>query len=89
MKNYHVYVLYSSKLDRYYIGYTSDVISERIRRHNSAHKGYTGKANDWQLKYVETYEDKSAALKRERELKSWKSKKKLEQLIGSGSDPPD
>ncbi|MFD1629508.1 GIY-YIG nuclease family protein [Pseudopedobacter beijingensis] len=77
-----VYVLYSLTATRYYIGVTSDVAG-RLRRHNSSHKGFTGKASDWQLVYTEIYEEKSEAMKRERELKSWKSRSCLEALISS------
>ncbi len=42
-----VYILHSKVKDRYYIGYTGDIIEERIRRHNSDHKGFTGHCGDW------------------------------------------
>jgi putative endonuclease len=71
---FQVYILYSISLDRYYIGYTADDISERIRKHNSNHKGFTGKVNDWQLKYTEQFEGKELAMKREKEIKSKKSR---------------
>ncbi|MFD1629509.1 GIY-YIG nuclease family protein [Pseudopedobacter beijingensis] len=77
-----VYVLYSLTANRYYIGVTSDVAG-RLRRHKSNHKGFTGKSSDWQLVYTEIYEEKSEAMKRERELKSWKSRSRLEALISS------
>ncbi|HNQ67231.1 MAG TPA: GIY-YIG nuclease family protein [Bacteroidales bacterium] len=46
-QDFKVYILYSKKLDRYYIGYTGDFLEERLRRHNCEHKGFTGSANDW------------------------------------------
>ncbi len=76
-----VYILYSTKRDRYYIGYTGDDLAERIRKHNSNHKGFTGGAGDWALKYTETYDDKSEAQKRELLIKSWKSRKRIELLV--------
>ena len=75
-----VYILFSEELDRYYIGVTSN-LEERIRKHNSKHKGFTGKANDWRLVYKENYETKTAALARERQIKSWKSREMIERLI--------
>ena len=78
---YLVYILYSSKLDKYYIGYTSNAVEERIRRHNSNHKGFTGGIGDWMLKYSEVYSTKQEALSREKEIKSKKSRKYIEQLI--------
>jgi putative endonuclease len=58
-------------------------IDERVRRHNSNHKGYTGKANDWKCVYVEIFNTKEEAYAREREIKAWKSRKKNEHLINS------
>ena len=40
-----------------------------MSRHNSNHKGFTGKTDDWQLCYHETFETKKEAMSRERELK--------------------
>ena len=88
---YCVYILYSSTLDRYYVGYTGDALAERIRRHCSNHKGFTGKSPDWELKYHEVFMDKARAMAREKEIKGWKSRKMIERLIerSTGSDHPD
>jgi putative endonuclease len=79
--NYTVYILYSYSLDKFYVGYTGDLIEERLRRHNSNHKGFTGGKADWVVRYTEMYNDKSFALKREKEIKSKKSRKYIESLI--------
>ncbi|MGB0881233.1 MAG: GIY-YIG nuclease family protein [Polaribacter sp.] len=50
METYFVYIVFSKKLDRYYIGFTSEIKSG-IEKHNQKQKGYTGKANDWILVY--------------------------------------
>ena len=89
MEAYYLYIIFSEALNKYYIGHTAN-IQERIRKHNTNHKGFTGKANDWKLAYSEEYMDKSQAYKRERQLKSWKNKSRIEQLISSvGSEHPD
>ena len=59
------------------------MLSERIRKHNSNHKGFTGNTSDWKLMYSEFFSSKQEAYKREREIKRWKSKRKIEKLIGS------
>ena len=79
---FHVYILFSTIRDRYYVGHTGDELTERLRKHNSKHKGFTGKIGDWKIIYTEIYPTKEAAYKREREIKSWKSRKKIETLIG-------
>ncbi len=52
---YYFYILYSEQLDKYYIGHTAE-LEERSRRHNSNHKGWTGKVNDWEIDYSEEFE---------------------------------
>ena len=74
---YTLYILYSKLLDRFYVGYSGDDLMERIRKHNSNHRGFTGKVNDWELKYMEKFSDKTDVMKREREIKNWKSRKMI------------
>ncbi|MCH6235892.1 GIY-YIG nuclease family protein [Cognataquiflexum rubidum] len=78
------YILYSKNLDKYYVGHTCDVMDERLRKHNSNHKGFTGNSPDWILMYMEEYSDKESAYRRERQVKSWKSRKKILELIDRG-----
>ena len=75
------YILYSASKDRYYIGHTGDEMEERLRRHNSDHKGFTGKTGDWQIVYTELYTAKEEAYARERIVKKWKSRIMIEALI--------
>jgi putative endonuclease len=84
---FKVYILYSLFKDRYYIGHTGEELTERIRKHNSNHKGFTGGVGDWIIVYTEIYDSKADAYKRELEIKKWKSRKRIEKLIGS--DHPD
>jgi putative endonuclease len=56
-------------------------MEERLRKHNSNHKGFTGKALDWAVVYMELFFSKKSASLREREVKNWKSRTKIEQLI--------
>ncbi|SHH53281.1 GIY-YIG nuclease family protein [Winogradskyella jejuensis] len=78
---FKVYIIYSNKIDKFYVGYSGDILEERIRKHNTNHKGFTGKANDWELKYFEEYSEKSEAIKRELSIKNKKSRKHIERLI--------
>jgi putative endonuclease len=76
-----VYILYSEKLDKYYIGSTEGSIEERFKKHLSGHKGFTAKVKDWKVIYSEILPDKHQALTREKHIKSWKSRKMFEKLI--------
>ncbi|WP_115124456.1 GIY-YIG nuclease family protein [Marinirhabdus gelatinilytica] len=79
--HYFTHILYSKKLNKYYVGYTQQ-LSKRLDNHNWKHKGFTGRANDWVLVYKEQFAKKSEALSRERQIKRWKSRKMIEKLIG-------
>ena len=79
---FYLYIIYSSKLDRYYVGHTSD-IEVRLVQHNSGISSYTSKANDWKLVYQEQYQNREEAHKRELTIKNKKSRKYIEWLIGS------
>ena len=86
---YSVYILYSLALDRYYVGMTSN-IQQRLKKHNANSKGFTKKANDWTVKYIEKYNNKNDAEQRERKIKSWKSRKMIDKLISeAGSEHSD
>ena len=76
------YILKSVSIDKYYIGHTCSDMLERLRKHNTNHKGFTGKASDWEVVYTENFEDKSTAYAREREVKLWKSRKRMERVFG-------
>jgi putative endonuclease len=76
------YILYSKQADKYYIGFTGDDINERLRKHNTNHKGFTGKFDDWVVVYSEIFLEKGLAMNREKEIKNWKSRKMIEKLIG-------
>jgi putative endonuclease len=45
------------------------------------HKGFTGKAKDWEIVYSEMYESKSEAQKREIAIKKKKSRTYIEMLL--------
>jgi len=75
-----VYILYSVSLDLYYIGSSANP-EKRLRKHLANHRGFTSKTKDWMICHSESFLEKTEALKRERQLKSWKSRKKIQQLI--------
>ncbi|MEJ2048598.1 MAG: GIY-YIG nuclease family protein [Calditrichota bacterium] len=77
---WYIYLIYSEKLDRYYVGYT-DNLSWRLERHNLGWGRFTKGGIPWDLVCFEKYHTKQEALKREREIKSKKSRKYIENLI--------
>jgi putative endonuclease len=75
-----VYIIYSHIKDKYYIGFSSN-LAERIIIHNQKSKGFTGNVNDWKIVFTQEFETKTEALAREKQIKSWKSKEKITQLL--------
>jgi len=77
---FYLYILYSKKLDKYYVGATQN-IQKRLVRHLSNHRGFTARAKDWVVVYQETFQSKESAYAREKQIKSWKSRKMILRLI--------
>ncbi|GAB6283792.1 MAG: hypothetical protein STSR0008_26260 [Ignavibacterium sp.] len=86
MNKWFTYILYSLKIDKFYVGSTND-IHWRLERHNLGWGKFTKKGIPWQLMYYEEFESKSDALKRENEIKNKKSRKFIEKLIHAGGRP--
>jgi len=52
---FYTYILYSLSINRYYVGYTSVNVEERLKKHLSDHKGFTSKAKEWAIVYSESF----------------------------------
>ncbi len=75
------YVLHSETHDKIYIGFTSN-LEQRLLSHNQlATKGWTIKFRPWNLIYKEEFATKSAAMKREQQLKSSRGRAFIRTLI--------
>jgi len=77
---FYIYIIYSKKADRYYVGQTDD-IANRLLAHQSGISKYTSIADDWILMYSELFETRNEAIIRENEIKKKKSRKYVEWLI--------
>ena len=65
---YKVYILYSEKINKYYVGSTSD-LNERLIRHNKRRSIYTKKGIPWELiKYFDCI-SRSEAVQLENKIK--------------------
>jgi putative endonuclease len=88
-----VYILHSSKIEKFYIGSTDGSVEDRLKKHLTNHSGFPGKVKDWEIVYQEEFAEYDQAKRRELELKSWKSKIRIQILIdqfssSSGSEHP-
>ncbi|WP_205510837.1 GIY-YIG nuclease family protein [Longitalea arenae] len=78
---YIVYVLYSARFDKIYVGYTNN-LENRFKSHNElGTKGWTIKFRPWSIIYTESFSDKPSAMKREQELKSAAGRGFIRELI--------
>jgi len=78
MNQYYVYILSSDRNGTLYIGVTSD-LTKRVYEHRfKTIAGFTRKYNAHQLVYYEIADDINSAIAREKLLKSWNRKWKLD-----------
>jgi len=81
--SYFIYILYSSKGDKYYIGYSPNPV-KRLSEHNSYENKtkFTAKYQPWEMKaYFKVSTTRGEAIKVERFIKKQKSRRFLELLI--------
>ena len=77
---YYVYILQSLKDEKYYIGSTSNVAA-RLVYHNSGLQRSTKNRAPFKLVLFEVYNSKDEALKREKQIKSWKGGEAFRKLV--------
>ena len=78
MNNYYVYILASKRNGTLYVGFTSD-LPQRVYAHkNDLVGGFTKKHGVHTLVYFEVWDDRDGALQREKQIKEWKRRWKIE-----------
>ena len=75
-----VYILYSVKLKKYYVGACTD-LDRRLYEHNLVHSKFTSTGVPWILRYQESFVTLQEAKKRELLIKKMKSRKYIEGLF--------
>lgn len=79
---FYIYILISESSNKYYVGCT-DNMNRRFMEHNNGLSKYTKHDRPWRRVYQETYGTLSQARKREKQIKSWKSRSAIEKLINA------
>jgi predicted GIY-YIG superfamily endonuclease len=82
-----VYILHNP-LGRFYVGHTDD-LPTRIANHNRTDKiagKFTRKQGPWTLVWSEEHPDRPRAVRREREIKAWKSAHLIRRRLLSSTD---
>jgi putative endonuclease len=77
---FFVYVLRSETTGRHYVGFCRDVV-QRVGQHNAGLTKSTKNRGLWILVHQEGYPTRSAAMRRERFLKSGQGREDLRRLI--------
>ena len=75
-----VYILKSESTQRFYIGCT-DRMAARLAEHQRGQTVSTRGRGPWILVHQEEFDTLTQARRRERELKSWKSHRSIQELI--------
>ncbi|HRN25422.1 MAG TPA: GIY-YIG nuclease family protein [Ignavibacteriaceae bacterium] len=78
--NYYLYILRSLNFERYYVG-ISENVERRLKFHNTIEKGFTSRYRPWEVVFKQEFSGKEAAMKAEKKVKGWKSRKMIEKLI--------
>jgi len=77
---HYVYILKSLNDHKFYIGETTDV-KARLNYHNSGSQRSTKGRTPFELVLFEEFENRTEALKREKQIKSWKGGNSFKKLI--------
>lgn len=75
--NFSVYILYSKKLDRFYVGFTSN-LENRIKQHNKGESSYTSQGIPWIILWATSKEVREEAEHLERKLKNLSRVRKID-----------
>ena len=74
--HYYVYILYSSKLNRFYVGFTKNVDS-RLSEHNHGDSSYTSTGIPWSLLWSTVKSTMKDAVELEQKLKNLSRERKI------------
>ena len=79
---FFVYAVYNRKVGKFYIGQTYD-LAKRLNEHNQkTFKGYTSRFDgSWEVIYREEIASREEALRREKQLKSYRGREFVKSQI--------
>ena len=78
---FYVYIIYSQKLDKFYIGFTSNIQIRINEYYNQGRSKFTSRGIPCELSYSETFQTEIEAMRREKQIKNKKSRKYILSLI--------
>jgi putative endonuclease len=84
-----VYILSSKRNGTLYVGVTSDLVKRVWEHRNNLVEGFTQRYGVHQLVWYELHESMESAIKREKRLKDWKRKWKVQLIEKTNPDWED
>ena len=88
-KEYYIYILTNKRKGTFYTGVTNDILRRIYEHKEGLIYGFTKKYNLKILVYYEIYEDINDAIHREKIIKKWRRKIKIEAIEGINPDWKD
>ena len=82
MKQYFVYILASQRNGTLYVGVTNDLVRRTFEHRDEELEGFTQRYGVGMLVYYEFYDEVHLALQREKNIKHWSRKWKLNLIEG-------
>ncbi len=86
LNEYYVYILASQRNGTLYIGVTNNLVRRVYEHKNNLVKGFTAKYKIYDLVYYEQTADIQSAINREKQLKKWNRKWKLDLIENVNPD---
>jgi putative endonuclease len=77
MKQSYVYIMASKMYGTLYVGVTSDLVGRVFKHKEGEIDGFTKSYSVNRLVYYEIHSDISSAIKREKQIKKWKSQMEI------------
>ncbi len=82
--SYYVYIIWSEKLNKFYVGSTQD-LENRLSEHNNGEDNFTSKGVPWKLIWNIESENRAEAVRLENKIKKRGIKRFLENNSGSSA----
>ena len=79
---FYVYILQSQTTNRYYIGQTQN-LDERLAYHNANYSKSLKHRGPWRIVHREEFGSRAEAVRRERQIKSWKDRNLIQRLASA------
>ena len=85
---YTTYVLYSPGFNKIYIGFTSELTNRLMAHNDSRNTGWSSRYQPWELLYSEEHPNKAEAMQREMQLKTYRGREFIHEMVRAKIDPP-